>query len=100
RIAVMIGGELVQLGTPEEVYDRPADIRVARFIGTPAINLLDGRFEQGRLHLAGYGAIAGVRAGHRSESVTVGLRPEHLLLHEASGPGRLQAMVRHLENLG
>ncbi len=40
RVAVMMGGEIVQVGTPEEIYTDPQDIRVAGFIGSPRINTL------------------------------------------------------------
>src|SRR5205807_1260566 len=43
RIAVLHEGRLRQVGTPEEVYQRPADVHVARFVGTPGMNVLQGR---------------------------------------------------------
>ncbi|MEM0379047.1 MAG: ABC transporter ATP-binding protein [Thermosphaera sp.] len=53
RIAVMRSGRLIQLGTPEEVYDNPEDIFVATFVGSPTINLLEGvlEIERGKLLL-------------------------------------------------
>ena len=42
RIAVMIEGNIVQIGTPAEVYENPRDIRVAEFVGSPKINVLPG----------------------------------------------------------
>lgn len=53
RLAIMIDGAFVQHGTPREVYDFPANVRVARFFGSPAMNLLDGEME-----------IAGIRPEH------------------------------------
>ena len=53
RIAVMIGGELIQVGAPAAIYDDPRDIRVAEFIGTPKINAFSGRIRSdGRLEVA------------------------------------------------
>jgi multiple sugar transport system ATP-binding protein len=49
RIAVLRSGELMQLGTPEELYERPANRFVAGFIGSPAMNFLGGRLEDGHL---------------------------------------------------
>src|SRR5689334_9697184 len=50
RLAVMIGGELVQVGKPAEIYDDPRDVRVAEFVGSPKINLLPGRIrDDGRI---------------------------------------------------
>ena len=53
RIVVMRGGLVQQVGTPEEIYDRPATTFVAAFIGAPAMNLLPGRIEDGRRRAAG-----------------------------------------------
>ncbi len=55
RIAVMIGGELIQVGTPSAIYEDPRDIRVAEFIGTPKINAFPGRIcADGRLEVLGH----------------------------------------------
>jgi ABC-type sugar transport system ATPase subunit len=45
RLAIMIDGRIVQCGAPQEVYDSPANVRVARFFGSPPMNLLDGEME-------------------------------------------------------
>jgi ABC-type sugar transport system ATPase subunit len=78
RIAVMREGRLVQIGTPEEIWRRPADTFVARALGQPEINLLDGVVDDGRIRL-GNGSFdlpvpAGVRCD-RADRVRVGLRP-------------------------
>ena len=78
RVAVLSDGRLQQLGTPQEVYERPATAFVAQFIGTPPMNLL----APGLLG---------------SDHVRVGIRPEHL---ELRAGGRLQATVRQVEHLG
>jgi len=78
RVAVMNAGRLEQVGTPQEVYDRPASAFVAQFIGTPPMNLLP----------------VGVMG---SNDVQVGIRPEHLLLAD-NGP--LAATVSQIEHLG
>jgi sn-glycerol 3-phosphate transport system ATP-binding protein len=75
RIAVMSGGKLFQLGTPQEIYHRPANVFVAGFIGSPPMNLLsassaDGRVRAGDLELE----IAGAPSGE----LVVGVRPEAL----------------------
>ncbi len=49
RIAVMSNGRLQQLGAPQEVYDHPANLFVAGFIGSPPMNLVRGRAEGGRV---------------------------------------------------
>ncbi len=76
RVAVMMGGEIVQVGTPEEVYNDPQDIRVAGFIGSPRINTLAAE-------VGGDGTVTvgATRTGLRSEArgpVTFAIRPEDL----------------------
>jgi sn-glycerol 3-phosphate transport system ATP-binding protein len=77
RIAVMSGGKLLQLGTPQEIYGRPVSVFVAGFIGSPPMNLLsasaaDGHVLAGDLRLK----IPGLRDGE----LVVGVRPEALRL--------------------
>lgn len=97
RIAMMMDGELLQIGTPDELYDHPVDIRVARFIGSPAINLLPVTTDpSGRI------SVGGNPTGLRAPVVAVeqiGLRPEGLLPcteDDALFSGR----IRLVENLG
>jgi multiple sugar transport system ATP-binding protein len=83
RIAVMRHGVLQQIGTPEELYQHPANVFVAGFIGSPAMNLVPG------------GAIMGLgRTGQ-----IVGFRPEHVSLNGARGPS-FDASVDVVEYLG
>jgi ABC-type sugar transport system ATPase subunit len=93
RIAVMHEGVLQQLGTPGEVYNRPANLFVAGFIGAPAMNFLHGAVEQGRFaHPALSVSISGLAA----EKVVLGLRPEDVVL----GSGPFSARVRLVEPTG
>ncbi|MCC5953578.1 MAG: ATP-binding cassette domain-containing protein [Acidimicrobiia bacterium] len=92
RIAIMADGKLQQVGSPRDVYARPRNLFVARFIGSPPMNTLEAtvvagpdgpalRVGQGTLAL-GAQAPAGLADGR---SVTVGIRPEHLSLTGAGG---------------
>jgi ABC-type sugar transport system ATPase subunit len=84
RIAVMNKGELQQLGTPEELYEHPANTFVARFIGSPAMNMLPSSV----LGIGGTGQLAG-------------FRPEHVRLGNGhAGTGSLDASVEVVEYLG
>ena len=83
RIVVMKEGVIQQTGRPQEVYENPANLFVARFLGTPQINLFEGRVETGQL-LIGEEAVLSVR-GVEDQPVTVGIRPEGFLLRE-DGP--------------
>jgi sn-glycerol 3-phosphate transport system ATP-binding protein len=79
RMIVMNAGRAEQIGTPMEVYQNPASVFVAGFIGSPAMNFLDGRSDgAGKVAIDGGGSVAagaGIESGRR---VTVGVRPEHL----------------------
>jgi multiple sugar transport system ATP-binding protein len=75
RIAVLSEGRLQQLGPPQEVYDRPANVFVAGFIGSPPMNLLRGRVDRGRISA---GELLFPRAGIPDGEVIVGVRPESL----------------------
>jgi multiple sugar transport system ATP-binding protein len=86
RVAVMRAGELQQVATPQELYRKPANLFVAGFIGSPAMNLVEGSLQNGVVEI-GHGA------GRR---VAVGIRPEHLRLDRDG----LRASVTHVEDLG
>lgn len=83
RIVVMKEGVIQQTGRPQEVYENPVNLFVARFLGTPQINLFEGRVEKGQL-LIGEEAMLSVR-GVEDQPLTVGIRPEGFLLRE-DGP--------------
>ncbi len=83
RIVVMKEGVIQQTGRPQEIYENPVNLFVARFLGTPQINLFEGRVEKGQL-LIGEEAVLSVR-GVEDQPLTVGIRPEGFLLRE-DGP--------------
>ncbi|MBK6438592.1 MAG: ABC transporter ATP-binding protein [Candidatus Microthrix sp.] len=81
RVAIMANGALHQVGTPDDVYDRPANTFVAGFIGTPPMNLMDGVATSDGVEVAG----AKLDATHQlavGAPVVVGIRPEHLVLSD------------------
>src|SRR4051812_15268009 len=117
RIGVMRDGELLQVAGPHEVYTRPADVFVARFIGSPSINVLSGSIHPDgsdfAVEVAGRGDGAGalkrrvagreadsVRAALANGNVTVGVRPEDLVIHRMPAPERLRAQVEFVQPLG
>ncbi|MEX0371480.1 MAG: ABC transporter ATP-binding protein, partial [Tateyamaria sp.] len=96
RMAVMMHGDILQVGPPNDIYLNPVSLDVARFIGSPQINTLPGEVSSnGTLDLLGVQMTLRVNSARRA--VTVGLRPEHLV---ARGTGRFTGTVRHIENLG
>ncbi|MEZ4437695.1 MAG: ABC transporter ATP-binding protein [Polyangiaceae bacterium] len=98
RVAVLDGGRLQQVASPREVYERPANLFVAGFVGTPAMNLWPVTIERGRAHAPGLDLPAPEGLGERA---TVGFRPEHLHLGEPSdGEGDVRGEVRAVESFG
>jgi multiple sugar transport system ATP-binding protein len=96
RIAVMIGGELIQVGTPAAVYEDPCDIRVAEFVGTPKINAFPGRIRSdGRLEMLEH--VLHVATPTPEGECRICVRPERI---ELASHGLLSGTVVHLENLG
>ncbi|MBX6341044.1 MAG: sn-glycerol-3-phosphate ABC transporter ATP-binding protein UgpC, partial [Thermomicrobiaceae bacterium] len=93
RIAVMSAGVLQQLDTPQEIYDRPANLFVATFIGSPAMNVFPAMVDRGDggMRLVSDGVVLRVPSaradrleGYLGREVLVGIRPEHF---EVAGPG-------------
>ncbi len=100
RIAVMNKGKLQQVGTPREVYARPANLFVAGFIGSPPMNLLVAHVSDGDLRLDGTRVGEAQLAGGCAEPV-VGLRPEALRLRrEANGSPAVRYLVDVVEPMG
>src|SRR3982750_3178101 len=77
RIAVMNEGRIEQLGRPLELYDRPANLFVAQFIGSPAMNIFDGVVQSGAVEALGVRWPANGRPSD-GQRVRNGIRPEHL----------------------
>ncbi len=80
-IVVMKDGKIQQIGAPQEVYDSPANLFVAKFLGTPPINLFDGKIENGKLYI-GDEAVLSVKCDFVGE-VTIGIRPEGFILSDS-----------------
>jgi multiple sugar transport system ATP-binding protein len=95
RIAVMNEGRIEQLGEPLELYDRPANLFVAQFIGSPAMNIFDGVARAGSVEALGVRWPANARAAD-GQRVRYGIRPEHL---EPAGNG-IPAEVVVVEPMG
>ncbi len=97
RIAVMDAGRIRQLGTPREIFHRPASTFVANFIGSTPMNLVDATVSGGVVEFAGGRFdVPGVPDG----PVVVGVRPEYLTLHGTPRPGAVTGTVAIVENLG
>jgi multiple sugar transport system ATP-binding protein len=111
RIVVLDKGRIQQIDTPMALYNRPANLFVATFLGSPKMNLLRGEVvaqgdalalrigEGAELPLHPEPELAPVVRGYVGRTLTVGLRPEDLFLSEP-GPGRLPATVETIEPVG
>ena len=105
RIVVMHEGGIRQVGTPLEVYDDPDDAFVAGFIGSPAMNLIDGMAQPGDgvTTFRTDGLDIGLAMEHpatRGGSVTIGIRPEFLDLQPTNGAVAIAGRVEAVEHLG
>ena len=97
RLAILKGGVIQQVGAPTEVYDHPANLFVAEFIGSPSINLLRGRFNGDGVEVAG--RRLPVKGSRSDGDVIVGIRPEDILVGPPDG-GVLNATVDLVEPNG
>ncbi|HVV59086.1 MAG TPA: sn-glycerol-3-phosphate ABC transporter ATP-binding protein UgpC [Gaiellaceae bacterium] len=104
RVAVLRDGVLQQVDSPHELYHHPRNLFVAAFIGSPSMNLVDARVENGRARFAGFDVPVGDRAGIGSESrdVVLGIRPTDFELGPAADPSwpRLSVEAEVVEDLG
>ncbi len=82
-IIVMKNGVVHQIGKPQDVYDQPANLFVAQFLGTPQINVFSGRVKDGMLYIGEEAVLE--TPGKADREVWVGIRPEGFIPDEA-GP--------------
>ncbi len=97
RIIVMNAGRIEQIGTPGEIYGRPASTFVASFMGAPPMNLLNGMAGDGAVRLDGGEQVPHAPVNGHAGALMVGIRPEDVLLSEA---GDLAFNVHIVEELG
>ncbi|MGE4240612.1 ABC transporter ATP-binding protein [Ramlibacter sp.] len=82
RVAVMDGGVIQQIATPAEIYDRPANLFVAGFIGSPPMNLIPVRCTDGKLVAEGVRVPAAIQSA--TDDLVLGVRPEDVRLADAA----------------
>jgi multiple sugar transport system ATP-binding protein len=100
RVAVMNFGVLQQVDTPLALYDKPANLFVAGFIGSPAMNLIEGTAANGQVNLGGYVVpVDAAKSSAINGKVTIGVRPENWRLVGESDGG-LPVDVVVVEELG
>ena len=97
RIVVMQGGRIQQIGTPCEVYERPANRFVAGFLGSPSMNFIEGEVDLHGRFRAGALTLALAQSGALPGAATLGARPEHLQIRD---DGPLEGVVTLVEPMG
>ena len=98
RIVVMQGGAIQQIGTPLDVYERPANRFVAGFLGVPAMAFIDGALDaQGRFTADGFSLMPAGDARHGAQPAVLGVRPEHV---EIGVDGGMTGEVTLVEPMG
>jgi multiple sugar transport system ATP-binding protein len=100
RICVMQKGKVLQIAPPREIYEKPATSFVATFLGTPRMNLIDGRVDGGELACGPFRLPKPALASSGSERVVVGVRPEDVHLAAEGEPGAARFEVAVSEPLG
>ena len=106
RIAIMKGGKIMQLSSPDEIYNKPRNLYVADFIGSPSMNFLEGHFERGTFRvddmimpMTGYEFVHGQTA---DRPAVIGIRPEHVVTGELvhNAPLRYEVDIDLVEPMG
>ena len=99
RVALMMDGELLQVATPAEIYGDPVDLRVAEFLGTPRINVLEATVTGGFAEVAGARWPLSATQAADGTRLQLAIRPEWLT-PSIMGGGQLSGHIVHLELLG
>lgn len=94
-IIVMDKGVIQQVGAPQQVYDDPVNLFVAKFLGTPPINVFEGEVREGKVYIGEEAVLEAVGVSDRK--VTVAVRPEGFVLNEE---GALSCELRGVEVMG
>jgi glycerol transport system ATP-binding protein len=97
KVVVMYDGRVVQMGTPEELFETPAHTFVGYFIGSPGMNLLDAKVSGSKAHLQGAEVDLGAAYGPIKGRTQIGIRPEYASLTDEGG---LPVTIRRIEDVG
>ena len=104
RMAVMLDGDILQIGAPDDVYQDPRDLRVAEFVGSPKINVMPGTCDSaGRLSCSGIApgmALERLIEKPSAGAISIGWRPEHFTLRPGKTSGCFAGRLVYKENLG
>lgn len=99
RMAIFENGFVRQVGTPDDVYNRPNSRYVAELIGSPPMNFIEGRVDGGRFDADAFPLTLGVDGANGARSASLAIRPEDLTI-QAGGDGAIEASIYEVEPLG
>ena len=99
KVVVMYDGRVVQIGTPEELFERPGHTFVGYFIGSPGMNVLDADIDGDRAHVLGQTISLGASYAPEGDKIQIGIRPEFVTLKAGVEEG-LPGIVDRVEDVG
>ncbi|UJW79959.1 ABC transporter ATP-binding protein [Hydrogenophaga sp. SL48] len=99
QVVVMTRGKVVQLGTPDALFERPAHTFVGHFIGSPGMNFLPASVRGGQVHVGDRSLSESGRLLPDGD-LRLGIRPEYLVIGPQGAPGTLPATVRQVQDIG
>ena len=102
EVIVMYEGEIVQVGTPEALFERPAHTFVGYFIGSPGMNIAACELKNDRIVVEGCEIKLenSYSAQNKNDKIEVGIRPEHLHLTAAESPGDIPVTITKVDDIG
>lgn len=108
RIAVLNEGQILQIGTPDEIYNTPQNAFVARFVGSPMINLLDVTIKDGSLVAGNQDMVCSLTddqrsklSGYTKERVVLGIRPEDVeITREPKEVNSFECLIHFVQSMG
>ncbi len=100
QVVVMQDGQIVQIGTPVELFERPAHTFVGHFIGSPGMNVLPCELRDGAAYVGGQQVALEGPVTPGVGRIELGIRPEFVRLSDKNAPGGLPAVVRKVADLG
>lgn len=100
KVVVMYEGEVVQIGTPEQLFDEPAHTFVGYFIGSPGMNILPGSVDGSSIQFAGHSLNARKHYSALEGTTEIGIRPEFVSITNAAAGKGMPMQVTSVENIG
>ena len=105
RVAVMNNGKMEMVDTPNNVYNRPASVFCAKFIGSPSMNIVDVNYSEGKLFIGKQGIKLPEMwnrqvEANKSNELYLGIRPEHVILTREKREHSIDGIVKYVEDYG